>query len=193
MCCRPSRIFDVGSSIRAPGRSPEPRSRKLGLLGVLQPSGSSAPAARPEHPADLRSPGAGSSASWVCCRPSRIFDVGSSIRAPGRSPEPRSRKLGLLGVLQPSGSLTSAKWPRSPRRPHRRSRAARRRNTPPHRRSPHGSRRRPPCGLFCFPPVLPRGGQRQEHNEQGAADVDPRVFVYSSIGGAEGSRTPVRK
>ena len=75
-------------------RSPEAGSSPL--LGVLQPSGSSAPVAQSEHPADPRNPGAGSPATWMRCRPFRILGAGSSIRAPGRSPNPRSRQLANL-------------------------------------------------------------------------------------------------
>ena len=51
----------AGSSIRAPSGSLKHRSRRLALLGVLQPSGSSAPAARSAHQGTLRSTGAGTS------------------------------------------------------------------------------------------------------------------------------------
>lgn len=150
-------MLRAGSSIRAPDRSPRPRSRQLALLDVLQPSRSSAPATRSEPPAgslnlksrqlagpgcsaasrilaaghtvrDVREPagfptpaawsGAPRQISkaqeqaarqpWVCCsfpdprhRPRgqrrqgalRISDTCSTVRAPGRSPKPRSGKL----------------------------------------------------------------------------------------------------
>ena len=161
VCCRPFRIFGACRPVRAPGRSPKHVSRQLAgpgcaaasrifavgrtvrpyrkisetqeqtarrpwmrcrhsgsstsaarsehqadlrspeagsspLLGVLQPSGSSAPVAQSEHPADPRNPGAGSPATWMRCRPFRILGAGSSIRAPGRSPNPRSGQLSNL-------------------------------------------------------------------------------------------------
>ena len=48
-------------------------------------------------------------------------------------------------------------------------------------------------GFFFFCCLLPHSRQRQEQDEHGAANVQRRVFVYSSDGGAEGNRTPVRK
>jgi len=51
--------------------------------------------------------------------------------------------------------------------------------------------KRPPGGLFCC--CLPHSRQRQEQDEHRAANIQRGVFVYSSNGGAEGNRTPVRK
>lgn len=48
-------------------------------------------------------------------------------------------------------------------------------------------------GFFFFCCLLPHSRQRQEQDEHGAANVQRRVFVYSSDGGGEESRTPVRK
>ena len=48
-----------------------------------------------------------------------------------------------------------------------------------------------PAGFFCC--LLPHSRQRQEQDKHRAADVQRRVFVYSSNGGAEGNRTPVRR
>ena len=47
------------------------------------------------------------------------------------------------------------------------------------------------AGRLCC--LLPHSRQRQEQDEHGAANVQRRVFVYSSDGGGEENRTPVRK
>ena len=81
----------------APRRVSEPQERAARRPWVrCRPFGSSIPAARSEHPADPRNPGAGSPATWMRCRPFRILGAGSSIRAPGRSPNPRSGQLSNL-------------------------------------------------------------------------------------------------
>ena len=128
---RAFRILGTGRTVRAPGRSPDPKSGQLAGPGCAAgPSGSSVPAARSEHQADLRSPGAGSSPALDVLQPS-----GSSVPAAQSEHQadpriPRAGSSPALDALQPPGSLTSAKWPRSPRRPHRRSRAVRRSKHP---------------------------------------------------------------
>ena len=58
----------------------------------LQPSGSS-PAPRSEHREDLRDPGAGNRPPWTMPPARRILGACSTVRAPGRSPRPRSGQL----------------------------------------------------------------------------------------------------
>ena len=121
-CCRPSPILASGRSIsdaREHGRSLEPagsptpaarsgaapavfQSSGAGSspdIGALQPSRFSAPAARSEHQGALR-----------------IFDVGSSIRAPERSPKPRSGHLACPGCAAASWILSTDCTVRAPRR-----------------------------------------------------------------------------
>ena len=106
---------------RVLGRPPKPRSEHLAGPGCAaafrisaashvgrnarEPSGSSASTARSERQADPRSPGAGSSPSWMRCRPSRILSIGRTVRdareASGSSaPAARSAPPGGISEAQ---------------------------------------------------------------------------------------------
>ena len=98
VCCRPFWILNVGHMDR----------------GAREPSGSSPPAARSEHPADPRSSGAGSSPLLGVLNPSRILGVSCSIRAPGSPPDPRHRQHGQTSQedLRSPGAGSSPSWMR---------------------------------------------------------------------------------